>query len=460
MTRAAVALLAALTLVGTAAAATIRGTARNDRINVVNGSRQTVACGRGLDVVNADLVDVVRQDCETVARRISRDVTTVSGAQHATIAEPETFSFGSTVATAFQVGRFVDGGSGAIGWASSLDAGRTWRSGPLPGVARASDPSVAYDASHRVWLAVTLGIANGPNSIDVSRSVDARRWDAPVHALLFRTAAFDKEWIVCDNAPTSPRHGTCYIAFTDIRSDRIAVTASSDGGVTWTSPVDAGKPPDVVGAQPIVLPDGTLVVAWLQQNRLLVAASSRNGAASFKPAVNISELEFHGTPGLRAPPLPSIEVGADGRALLAWPDCRFRSGCQGNDVVVSTSTDGVTWTPPARITNGGGSFLIPGIAADPQTGALAVVAMVELPGTSGRLGAVLLVARDGVRWAPPRRLDAVAMPISWLPRAGGAFLGDYLSASWSGGRPIGVVPLALAPTRSGLRLALYSGTVR
>jgi len=179
MTRAAVALLAALTLVGTAAAATIRGTARNDRINVVNGSRQTVACGRGLDVVNADLVDVVRQDCETVARRISRDVTTVSGAQHATIAEPETFSFGSTVATAFQVGRFVDGGSGAVGWASSLDAGRTWRSGPLPGVARASDPSVAYDASHRVWLAVTLGIANGPNSIDVSRSVDARRWDAP-----------------------------------------------------------------------------------------------------------------------------------------------------------------------------------------------------------------------------------------------------------------------------------------
>jgi hypothetical protein len=459
MARAAAALLAALTLVGTAAAATIRGTARSDRINMVNGSRQTVACGRGLDVVNADLVDVVRQDCETVARRISRDLTTISGAQHATIAEPDTFSFGSTVVSAFQIGRFEDGGSGAIGWASSLDAGRSWRSGLLPGVGHASDPSVAYDASHRVWLAVTLGIANGPNSIDVSRSSDARRWDAPSQALSFRSGAFDKEWIVCDNAPTSPRRGTCYIAFTDIRSDRIAVTASTDGGTTWGTSVDAGPPGDVVGAQPIVLPDGTIVIAWLQRNQL-VAARSRDGGASFEPTVNISELQFDGTPGLRAPPLPSIEVGADGRALLAWPDCRYRSGCDGNDVVVSASVDGVTWTPPTRVTNGGGSYLIPGIAADPRTGALAVVAVVELPGASDRLGAVLLVARNGTRWSAPRRLDAVTMQISWLPRANGAFLGDYLSASWAGGRPIGVMPLALPPTGAGLRQALYAGTLR
>jgi len=52
------------------------------------------------------------------------------------------------------------------------------------------------------------------------------------------------------------------------------------------------------------------------------------------------------------------------------------------------------------------------------------------------------------------------MEVSWLPRAGGGFLGDYLSASWAGGRPIGIVPLAFAPTRAGLRQALYAGTVR
>jgi hypothetical protein len=459
MARAVAALLAALTLVGTAAAATIRGTVRDDRINAVNGSRQTVVCGRGLDVVNADPVDVVRRDCETVARRISRDATAVSGAQHATIAEPDSFSFGATVVATFQVGRFQDGGAGAIGWASSLDAGLTWRSGLLPGVGHASDPSVAYDASHRVWLAVTLGIENGPNSIDVSRSLNARTWTAPVRALSFRSSAFDKEWIVCDNAPTSPRRGTCYIAFTDLRGDRIAVTASTDGGLTWGAPAGTSQPGSVVGAQPIVLPDGTLVVGWLQRNQL-VAGRSRDGGASFEPAVTVSDLQFDGTPGLRAPALPSIEVGRDGRALLAWPDCRFRAGCQGNDIVLSTSADGITWTPPARVTSGGGSYLIPGIAADPQSGALAVVAAVELPGVSGRIGAALTVARDGSRWAAPRRLDAVAMRLSWLPRAGGAFLGDYLSASWAGGRPIGIVPLAHQPTATGFRQALYAGTLR
>jgi hypothetical protein len=463
MVRAAAVLLAALALVGTAAAATIRGTARNDRINAVNGVRQTVICGRGVDVVNVDLLDVVRADCETTARRIARDATRVAGAQHSAVAEPDSFSFGSTVVATFQVGRFEDGGAGRIGWASSLDAGRTWRSGLLPGVGRASDPSIAYDADHRVWLAVTLGISGvvEPTSIDVNRSVDGRRWGPRVRALVEPDEAFDKEWIVCDNAPTSPRRGTCYIAYTDIRNagaEHIAVTTSTDGGLTWRTPVAVGAPGPVVGAQPIALRDGTLVITWVRGNQI-VAARSQDGGVTFQPTVGVAEIQFAGTRGLRAPALPSIELTADGRALLAWPDCRFRSDCSGNDIVLSASSDGIAWSPVTAITNGGGSYLIPGIAADPRTGALAAVALVELQ-NSDRLGAVLVVARDGVHWAAPRRLDAVAMSVEWLPRAGGGFLGDYLSASWTGGRPIGIVPLTFAPTRAGLRQALYAGTIR
>jgi hypothetical protein len=463
MVRVAAVLLVALTLIGTAAAATIRGTARNDRINAVNGVRQTVICGRGVDVVNVDLTDVVRADCETVARRIARDTTRVSGAQHASIAEPDSFSFGSTVVATFQVGRFEDGGAGRIGWASSLDAGRTWRSGLLPGVGRASDPSVAYDATHRVWLAVTLGITGGvePTSIDVNRSVDGRRWGPRLRALVEDEEAFDKEWIACDNGSTSPRRGTCYIVYTDISTpgaEHIAATASTDGGLTWSTPVPIGAPGPVVGAQPVSLPDGTLVVMWVRGN-LAVAARSLDGSRTFGPTVTIAEIEFAGTRGLRAPALPSLELARNGRAVLAWPDCRFRADCSGNDIVISSSTDGLAWTPATAITNGGGSYLIPGIAADSRTDGLAAVALVELP-NSDRLGAVLLVARNGVDWAAPRRLDAVSMDVEWLPRAGGGFLGDYLSASWAGGRPMGIVPMTLAPNRTGLRQALYAGTLR
>jgi hypothetical protein len=235
------------------------------------------------------------------------------------------------------------------------------------------------------------------------------------------------------------------------------VSASTDGGLTWSTPAPAGASGPVVGAQPVSLPDGTLVVMWVRGN-LAVAARSLDGGLTFQPTVTISEIQFSGTRALRAPALPSLELTRAG-ALLAWPDCRFRSDCSGNDIVTSSSADGIAWTPPTAITSGGGSYLLPGIAADSRTNGLAAVALVELPNTD-RLGAVLVVARDGVNWAAPRRLDAVAMQTSWLPRAGGGFIGDYLSASWAGGRPIGVVPLAFAPTRAGLRQALYAGTLR
>src|SRR3954447_2396366 len=54
---------------------------------------------------------------------------------HANV-EPDTFSYGSTMVAAFQVGRIYDGGACAIGFATSRDNGSTWpttTSGLLPG---------------------------------------------------------------------------------------------------------------------------------------------------------------------------------------------------------------------------------------------------------------------------------------------------------------------------------------
>src|SRR5262245_49500389 len=84
---------------------------------------------------------------------------------HHTEVEPDSFSNGSTVVAAFQVGRIYDGGACAIGFATSTDNGSTWTNGLLPGLTkyagggpsdRASDPSIAYDALHNVWLASSL----------------------------------------------------------------------------------------------------------------------------------------------------------------------------------------------------------------------------------------------------------------------------------------------------------------
>src|SRR5262249_18834651 len=79
---------------------------------------------------------------------------------HANV-EPDSFSFGSTIVAAYQVGRIYDGGACAIGFATSINNGSSWTSDLLPGVTkytgggtfdRATDAAVAYDAKHNTWI--------------------------------------------------------------------------------------------------------------------------------------------------------------------------------------------------------------------------------------------------------------------------------------------------------------------
>ena len=102
--------------------------------------------------------------------QLSSDPYTNSNSQYQTELEPGTYSFGSTIVTAFQVGRFIDTASSNIGWATSLDSGATWKNGFLPGTTqfaggpytRVSDPSVVYDAMHKIWIISSVAvIGNG-----------------------------------------------------------------------------------------------------------------------------------------------------------------------------------------------------------------------------------------------------------------------------------------------------------
>src|SRR6266550_5490435 len=61
--------------------------------------------------------------------KVSKDPYTNTSSYHKTQVEPDTFSFGSTIVGTFQTGRFYDGGSSNIGWATSTDNGATWTHG-------------------------------------------------------------------------------------------------------------------------------------------------------------------------------------------------------------------------------------------------------------------------------------------------------------------------------------------
>src|SRR2546429_6061509 len=68
--------------------------------------------------------------------QVSSDPFTNSTSQHATQVEPDTFSSGSTIVSAFQSGRFTDGGSSDIGFATSTDGGANWTHRFLPRVTK------------------------------------------------------------------------------------------------------------------------------------------------------------------------------------------------------------------------------------------------------------------------------------------------------------------------------------
>ena len=93
---------------------------------------------------------------------------------------------------------------------------------------------------------------------------------------------------------------------------------------------------------------------------------------TWQASVPVASVSEHGVNGnLRTSPLPSAEVSGDGTVYVAWQDCGFRSGCGANDIVYSTSTDGVAWTAKTRVpidpTNSNVDHFIPGFAVDRAT---------------------------------------------------------------------------------------------
>src|SRR5579871_2659951 len=157
--------------------------------------------------------------------QLSTDPFTNTGSQHATEVEPDIYAHGATLVATFQVGRVFSGGCADIGWATSTDAGATWTYGFLPGLTPQSspggpyqyisDPAVTYDAKHAVWMIASLPVSGGLTpAVVVSRSTDGGlTWQNPVSIQYSGTS--DKSWIACDNGPSSPYYGQCYVEWDD-----------------------------------------------------------------------------------------------------------------------------------------------------------------------------------------------------------------------------------------------------
>ena len=407
---------------------------------------------------------------------LSHDPFTNASSQHATEVEPDSFASGSTIVSAFQAGRFFSGGASDIGFATSTNGGTTWTHGFLPGITkiqkstnpydRISDPAVAFDAAHGVWLISSLPLVDSGAPITavlVSSSTDGLHWSNPV-SVTPSVPSSDKDWIVCDNSSSSPFFGNCYVEFDrpDL-GDEIQMSASVDGGQTWEPALSTADRAVGIGGQPLVQPDGTVIVPIESASQsAIVAFSSSDGGASWSKTVEVSSIIDHLDAGnIRSSPLPSAAIDAGGTVYVVWEDCRFRAGCAANDIVLSASTDGVHWSATARIpidpVTSTVDHFIPGLAADPATsGTSAHLALTYYyyPQTNCSQSTCQLdagfisSANGGATWNAVIQL-AGSMSLNWLPDTDlGLMVGDYISTSYSASTAHGIFAVAQAKVGS------------
>lgn len=299
-------------------------------------------------------------------------------------------------------------GDAWLGVFKSFDGGQTWTSTLLPGcpyaTTQCTDSTLkgAYQAaSDPVVRAGTNGLFyysgiafqrdQSAGVMFVARYIDNNNKENgdPIQYLgtsivgSGNAATFlDKPWVATD----VPRAGalTCnvngesfyggtvyvsYAAFPIANESHAAIlfSRSRDCGVTWSAPIQiANNSAANQGPTFAIDPNnGTIYLAWRQFSEsagAILVAKSTNGGVSFEAPVTVANLtafdqattniETNKYPEFRTNAYPSTTVDSSGRVYVAWSDRvgpLGASGCGAEPcarIVVSTSTDGVTWSTP------------------------------------------------------------------------------------------------------------------
>ena len=302
-----------------------------------------------------------------------------------------------------------------IGMYASFDGGRTWTdTGQLPGYPRAnpsdcpnppsggsfsaaceyttSDIWTTFDdeGTAYAFVLVAPGGAVGATGwqMNLHRSTDGgRTWSGPivVHdhnaGLLKDFFLDDKNAIAVDNytsplggtnRPGDGMVGTLYACWnlddtTSGLHQDIVATRSTDGGSTWSQPVVVSLGEDLeIGCQIAIAPTGTAFISWFhytptvagQPGQMMVARSDDHGL-TWTPPVIVSSVNPLPTklPGSRFRNLSIPAMAAspvDGALYITWADYHTAAnGTKDGDILVSTSTNGLIWSAPARVNQDG-----------------------------------------------------------------------------------------------------------
>ncbi|MHB8474651.1 MAG: sialidase family protein [Gammaproteobacteria bacterium] len=448
-------------------------------------------------------------------KQISVDSTTGPAGQHRTEVDPSQAAYERTIVTTFQDGELTTNGALRVGWATSHDAGQTWKHGYIPGT---TDnywvQVVAFDRKHLTWLITMMPQDANQNTLgmQISRSVDGLNWTAPEWVygpVNVDNEGTDRPWIACDNSPSSPHFGNCYVAWRDFAlvngnccNSTNMLAVSHDGGFAWGVPaVSPDQAAGSIGAVTIQRNGHLFLIGAYGGPDLpqLYSIESPDGGRTLNQSIYIST-EYFNFPGqglMRADPFPSAGVSSNGTIYVVTADCRFRTNCVAggntasvNDLVYTTSKDGRTWTPITAIpidADGSVDHFITGVAVGGSAKdswddrnfwddevphdrlAVSYYYLTDAPcdpkvaNAVCRLRAGFISSPDGGKtWTAPVQVSGPMNVLDLAQTEFGYFVANDITAIYVEGEPQAAYSIALPPDRrtGGLNQSIYSARFR
>lgn len=398
-------------------------------------------------------------------------------------------------------GRYEDGGAVGIETAWTRDGGRTWVHRTLPGITRAtggptrwtraSDPVAAYGPDGTAYVStLVINLETCNSGVLLSRSDDGgKTFGKPVITRASATCSYsiDKNWLAVDTGATSPRRGRVYQFWTAFTNDPEVpapqmISWSTDKGRTWSTPRRLSGASDFTqNSQPMILADGTIVDVYsdsgaitgdasdryvdrsqwpprvrVEKGGRLTASISRDGGGTWRKAGTVTRAVGGDRPGFRCCLSSSAVDPVTGRMFTVW------NALQRDAVVLSTSTDGRTWSAPRVVNRPDGRWTINADVAARGGTVLVSYALADPPAAPGAFGRhQLSFSTDsgrsfGASVAVGPRIDYRYAAISR-----GYFPGDYIGTALGDGLGYAIIPVSTKPADPGAdyHQVLFAATV-
>jgi hypothetical protein len=330
---------------------------------------------------------------------------------------------------------------------TSLDGADTWTTGNMSKnnpQQTGSDPVTVFDRKHGTVIHTSLNYSfqlptgeacRGDVTVSVSTDggitwLPAQVVDSGFGCDLSNTQLFnDKEWIVTDNNPSSPFYGRTYLTWTKFisasgqyQSSPIFESHSDDGGKHWTKAQEisgsnaglctfqvsgpAGQCDENQGSVPTVGPDGTVYVAFEnEQNQALwepgeffddqyLMVKSTNGGRTWSSPTFVVGMEdgsadyplnVNGRQTLTGYQVRVWSVGnivaspTDGKLYLVFSDNRNGAHDSANPVtntdvfLMVSSNGGGSWNGPMQVDSGAGDQWFPWVDVNPTNGEIGIL---------------------------------------------------------------------------------------